>query len=64
VATPGAGHQPLNFRSDSGGPLFLGDKAIGVVTYIYRPTKATESLNFAIHYSEVARFIKDNLPPP
>ena len=40
---------------NSGGPLFIGNKVIGVNSHIRRDT---EGLNFAIHYQEVLDFIK------
>lgn len=43
-----------------GGPLFLGDKVIGVNTQ--KPVETEiEGLGFAIHYSEVLNFINSNL---
>ena len=66
ILVPGTG-DVLTIQTDaminhgnSGGPLFLGDKVVGVVTY--RRSNTSEGLNFAVHYSEVAKFLKDNLP--
>ena len=66
LIVPGTG-EVLTVQTDttlnignSGGPLFLGDKVVGVVSYAVRnPT--LEGLNFAIHYTEVLRFLKENL---
>jgi len=49
---------PLN-PGNSGGPLFLGNKVIGVNTWKKRKS---EGLNFSVHYSEVIKFIKTYLP--
>ena len=46
---------------NSGGPLFLGDNVIGVNVFGGIKSKS-EGLNFAVHYSEVLKFIRDNLP--
>ena len=46
---------------NSGGPLYLGDKVIGVNVLGGIKSKS-EGLNFAIHYSEVLNFLRDNLP--
>ena len=43
---------------NSGGPLFLGDRVIGVNTWNRRDG---QNLNFSVHYSEVIEFIKDYL---
>ena len=48
---------PIN-PGNSGGPLFLGDKVVGVNT---QKLRKAESLNFAVHYSEVQAFLKENL---
>jgi serine protease Do len=45
---------------NSGGPLFLGDNVIGVNTQKLMEI-GIEGLGFAIHYSEVLRFINQNL---
>ena len=42
---------------NSGGPLFMGDKVIGVNTWKIVATQF-EGLNFAVHYSEVLEFLK------
>lgn len=42
---------------NSGGPLFLGDKVIGVNTQKLVKTEI-EGLGFAVHYSEVLKFIE------
>ena len=44
---------------NSGGPLFVGDKVIGVVTQKLAATEI-EGLSFAIHYGEVQKFLKAN----
>ncbi len=51
---------PVN-TGNSGGPLFLGDKVIGVNTQGLKKHVA-EGLNFAVHYSEVRTFLRENLP--
>ena len=51
---------PIN-KGNSGGPLFLGDKVIGVNSQGFKKN-LSEGLNFAIHYSEVLNFLKENLP--
>jgi serine protease Do len=65
---PGAGQEVLYFQTDapinpgnSGGPLFLADKVIGVNTWGVNKNTA-EGLNFAVHFSEVANFLKEYLP--
>jgi len=45
---------------NSGGPLFLGDEVIAVNTQKLVKTEV-EGLGFAIHYSEVLRFVNQNL---
>ena len=61
---------PIN-RGNSGGPLFLGDKVVGVNTWKRHDIATSssgsainlgEGLNFAAHYTEVTRFLKDYLP--
>ncbi len=42
---------------NSGGPLFLGDKVIGVVTQKLAAAEL-EGLSFAIHYGEVLDFLE------
>ena len=44
-------------HGNSGGPLFLGNKVVGVNTQGLSKKK-TEGMNFAIHYSEVLEFLK------
>ncbi len=44
---------------NSGGPLFFGDKVIGVNTW---NRTDSQNLNFSVHYSEVLKFIKEYLP--
>ena len=51
---------PIN-KGNSGGPLFLGDKVIGVNAQGGKKDRS-EGLNFAIHYSEVLNFLRENLP--
>jgi serine protease Do len=66
LIVPGTG-EILTIQTDttlnvgnSGGPLFVGQKVIGVVSYgLKSPT--LEGLNFAIHYTEVNRFLAENL---
>lgn len=50
---------PVN-PGNSGGPLFLGDLVIGVNTQGANKSVA-EGLNFAVHYSEVMEFLRENL---
>ena len=47
---------------NSGGPLFLRDKVIGVNTWA-RVDKGSQNLNFAVHYSEINNFIAESLTP-
>ena len=47
---------PLN-HGNSGGPLFMGDKVVGVVDWGLQKDQ-TEGLNFAIHYHEVLGFLR------
>lgn len=66
----GAGDKVLYIQTDapisggnSGGPLFLGDRVIGVNTWTYvGRNKTAQNLNFAIHYSEVLQFVHEHLP--
>lgn len=51
---------PVN-TGNSGGPLFLGDRVIGVNTQGMKK-HVSEGLNFAVHYSEVRTFLRENLP--
>lgn len=47
-------------QGNSGGPLFLGRKVVGVNTQ-GGPANRVEGLNFAVHYSEVLDFLRENL---
>jgi serine protease Do len=65
---PGAGRDVLYVQTDapinagnSGGPLFLGDKVVGVNTWGLAK-RENEGLNFAVHFSEVVNFLKEYLP--
>jgi len=49
---------PIN-NGNSGGPLFWGDKVVGVNDWGISKQIA-EGLNFSIHYSEVFKFLDDN----
>ncbi|MBG0789305.1 MAG: trypsin-like peptidase domain-containing protein [Desulfovibrionaceae bacterium] len=49
---------PINC-GNSGGPLFYGDKVVGVNDWGFSKQIA-EGLNFSIHYSEVFKFLDDN----
>jgi serine protease Do len=51
---------PIN-HGNSGGPLFLGDKVIGLNTW-GKDKKIAEGLNFAVHYSEILNFLREYLP--
>ena len=51
---------PIN-KGNSGGPLFLRGKVVGVNTLGWAKHQA-EGLNFSVHYSEVLRFIKSYIP--
>lgn len=44
---------------NSGGPLFLGDRVIGVNTQ-KNTAKGVEGLSFAVHYGEVKEFLERN----
>ena len=64
----GSGDKVLYIQTDapvnggnSGGPLFLKNKVIGVNTWGYKKM-ISEGLNFAVHYSEVMKFLKEYLP--
>jgi len=50
---------PVN-PGNSGGPLYLGNKVVGVNTLKVAKTE-TEGLGFAVHYSELIRFLGENL---
>ncbi len=73
---PGAGKAVLYLQTDapinrgnSGGPLFLGDKVVGVNTWKQpdiqvrggQAVNVGEGLNFSVHYFEVEKFLKDYL---
>jgi serine protease Do len=45
---------------NSGGPVFLKDKVVSVVSWS-RIGTGVESLNFTIHYAEAVRFMKEAL---
>ena len=51
---------PIN-HGNSGGPLHLGDKVVGVNTWGIRETVG---LNFAVHYAEVFEFLARNQVQP
>ncbi|WES31683.1 S1C family serine protease [Varunaivibrio sulfuroxidans] len=51
---------PIN-HGNSGGPLFLGDRVIGVNTWGVGKN-ISEGLNFSIHYSEIETFLRDTFP--
>jgi serine protease Do len=68
VLAGGGGKEVLFIQTDapvnpgnSGGPLFLGDRVIGVNTQGMNKN-IVEGLNFAVHFSEVQSFIEENLP--
>lgn len=44
---------------NSGGPMFLGNQVVGVNTFKLAATEL-EGLSFAVHYSEVLTFLKEN----
>lgn len=44
---------------NSGGPLFLGNKVVGVNSW---GRTDAQNLNFAVHYSEVMNFLREYLP--
>ena len=45
-------------HGNSGGPLFMGDKVVGINTFI---TQNAPGLNFAIHYSEAKKFLDESM---
>ena len=51
--------RPIRRSSKMGGPLYFGDKVIGVNTW---KVVAVEigGLNFAVHYAEVLEFLEAN----
>ncbi|MBF0250977.1 MAG: serine protease [Alphaproteobacteria bacterium] len=51
---------PIN-GGNSGGPLFLDDKVIGVNTW-KRIDQGVDGLNFSVHIDEVKTFLRENLP--
>ena len=44
---------------NSGGPVFLGDRVIGVTTWKLAATEI-EGLSFALHYGEALEFLSRN----
>ena len=69
INLPGGGGKPVLYiqtdtptnPGNSGGPLFLGDEVVGVNTMGVRASVG-EGQNFAVHYSEVLRFIEETFP--
>ena len=64
----GAGDKVLYIQTDtptnpgnSGGPLFLGQRVVGMNTWGYVPGYA-DGLNFSVHYSELMNFMNEHLP--
>ncbi len=65
----GAGGKPVLFvqtdaainPGNSGGPLFMGDHVIAINTQKLAKTEI-EGLAFSVHHSEIADFLKSNLP--
>lgn len=62
----GGGKEVLFIQTDSpispgnsGGPLFLGDRVVGVNT---QGRTDGQGLNFSVHYSEVLDFLREHLP--
>ncbi len=51
---------PIN-RGNSGGPLFLGNRVVGMNTWAIKKHIA-EGLNFSVHYSELLNFMNEHLP--
>ena len=45
-------------HGNSGGPVFMGDRVIGVIDWI-RVDAGAQNLNFAIHYSEVLEWLRE-----
>lgn len=48
-------------NGNSGGPVFMGDKVISVVSW-GRVDRGAGNLNFTIHHSEAQRFLSEALP--
>lgn len=46
---------------NSGGPVFMGDRVISVVSW-GRNDRGSENLNFTVHHSEAQRFLSEALP--
>lgn len=49
---------PIN-GGNSGGPLFLDDKVVGMNTWGWTHS---DGLNFSLHYSEILKFLNEHLP--
>ncbi len=65
----GAGKPVLFIQTDaainggnSGGPLFMGNRVVGMNTWVYTEGGGSEGLNFAVHFSELRAFLRDYLP--
>ena len=69
INLPGGGGKPVLYiqtdapinPGNSGGPLFLGNEVVGVNTTSIKP-ELGEGMAFAVHYSEVLRFIEETFP--
>lgn len=66
-ANLGAGSDVLQIQIDaatspgnSGGPVFLGDQVISIVSW-GRVDPGSENLNFTIHHAEAERFLRESL---
>ena len=46
---------------NSGGPVFMGDRVISVVSW-GRTDRGSENLNFTVHHAEAQRFLSEALP--